>query len=244
MSCCAMAAQISGTGSIQGLVSDSSGAILPGATVKAINVATGMASTPQTTDAGFYVISPLPAGEYLGRNIDFSKHSDREAIRHALIKHIRQTGGCDVNGKKPPRMLILKRLMVWFVEILFEAMLLGLALIGLFGYDQHAFGRSLGLYVSGILLLSFTTGYLVTTGIARGAWKGQRWWTYSAISVALFLVHSQIFFVVSGGSTRPEKLSIRIAGVCIVFVCTLAGTFALRKWAPVRNKLSEPSFDL
>jgi RHS repeat-associated protein len=36
----------------------------------------------------------------LGRNIDFSKQSDREALGNALIKHIRQTGGCDVNGDK------------------------------------------------------------------------------------------------------------------------------------------------
>lgn len=36
----------------------------------------------------------------LGRNIDFSKQGDREAIGNALIKHIRQTGGCDVNGSK------------------------------------------------------------------------------------------------------------------------------------------------
>jgi len=36
----------------------------------------------------------------LGRNIDFSKQGDREAIGNALIKHVRQTGGCDVNGKK------------------------------------------------------------------------------------------------------------------------------------------------
>ena len=38
----------------------------------------------------------------LGRDIDFSKQSDREAIGNALIKHIRQTGGCDLNGKKQP----------------------------------------------------------------------------------------------------------------------------------------------
>jgi hypothetical protein len=38
----------------------------------------------------------------LGRNIDFSKQSDREAIGNALINHVRQTGGCDVNGKRQP----------------------------------------------------------------------------------------------------------------------------------------------
>jgi hypothetical protein len=36
----------------------------------------------------------------LGRDIDFSKQSDREAIGNALIKHVRQTGGCDLNGNK------------------------------------------------------------------------------------------------------------------------------------------------
>ncbi|MEO5926977.1 MAG: RHS repeat-associated core domain-containing protein [Bryobacteraceae bacterium] len=34
----------------------------------------------------------------LGRNIDFSKQRDREAIGNALIQHIRETGGCDVLG--------------------------------------------------------------------------------------------------------------------------------------------------
>jgi RHS repeat-associated protein len=38
----------------------------------------------------------------LGRDIDFSKQSDREAIGNALINHVRQTGGCDINGKKQP----------------------------------------------------------------------------------------------------------------------------------------------
>ncbi|MGB0122089.1 MAG: RHS repeat-associated core domain-containing protein [Silvibacterium sp.] len=36
----------------------------------------------------------------LGRDIDFSKQGDREAIGNALIQHVRQTGGCDLNGSK------------------------------------------------------------------------------------------------------------------------------------------------
>jgi hypothetical protein len=59
-----LAAQIGGTGSIQGVVSDATGAVVPGATVVAKNVATDVTTTRQTTDAGFYVLSPLPAGEY------------------------------------------------------------------------------------------------------------------------------------------------------------------------------------
>jgi RHS repeat-associated protein len=36
----------------------------------------------------------------LGRDIDFSKQSDREAIGNVLIKHVRETGGCDLTGEK------------------------------------------------------------------------------------------------------------------------------------------------
>ncbi len=59
-----LAAQIGGSGSIQGVVSDPSGAVIPGATVIAANTATGVKTTRQTTEAGLYVLSPLPAGEY------------------------------------------------------------------------------------------------------------------------------------------------------------------------------------
>lgn len=57
-------AQIGGSGSINGTVFDPTGAVVPGATVVAKNVATGIETTRQTTDAGLYVITPLPPGEY------------------------------------------------------------------------------------------------------------------------------------------------------------------------------------
>ena len=56
--------QISGSGTIQGTVSDPSGAVIPQAAVTATNVATGVQTARQTNAAGFYVLSPLPAGEY------------------------------------------------------------------------------------------------------------------------------------------------------------------------------------
>jgi hypothetical protein len=132
---------------------------------------------------------------------------------------------------------MIKRLVVWLVETSLEVLLLGLALVALFGHDQHAFGRSLVAYASGIVLVSFTTGYLLTTALARGAWRGKMWWSYSAVAVALFLVHSECFFVLSGGSTPPEQFSMQIAGSCVVFACTFAGTFILRGWAPARSNL-------
>ena len=57
-------AQIGGSGSIQGVVSDTSGAIIPGASVAGANLATGVKTIRTTTEAGYYVLSPLIAGAY------------------------------------------------------------------------------------------------------------------------------------------------------------------------------------
>jgi hypothetical protein len=57
-------AQIGGTGSLQGTITDTTGAVIPGATVTATNINTNAASSQQTTSAGFYTLSALPAGIY------------------------------------------------------------------------------------------------------------------------------------------------------------------------------------
>ncbi len=57
-------AQIGGNGTINGSVTDSTGAVVPAATVTAKNISSGIETTRQTTDAGLYVITPLPPGTY------------------------------------------------------------------------------------------------------------------------------------------------------------------------------------
>src|SRR6266850_2070302 len=57
-------AQVGGSGSIQGTVLDTSSAAVPGATVTATNVATGIDTIRRTTDAGVYSLTPLPPGRY------------------------------------------------------------------------------------------------------------------------------------------------------------------------------------
>ncbi|MGC2161740.1 MAG: TonB-dependent receptor [Silvibacterium sp.] len=52
------------TGSIRGIVTDSSGAIVPGATVIATNLATSVKTTATTNQAGEYSIHFLPIGRY------------------------------------------------------------------------------------------------------------------------------------------------------------------------------------
>jgi hypothetical protein len=57
-------AQIGGTGSLQGTISDPSGAIVSGATVTVINKATSSVTTQRTTSAGFYSMAAMPPGTY------------------------------------------------------------------------------------------------------------------------------------------------------------------------------------
>ncbi|MFZ1940058.1 MAG: carboxypeptidase regulatory-like domain-containing protein [Terracidiphilus sp.] len=58
------AAQTAGEGSIEGTVTDSTGAVVPHATVTVTNVATGVAIIRESTSAGFFSISPLLPGTY------------------------------------------------------------------------------------------------------------------------------------------------------------------------------------
>lgn len=75
-------------------ISEINGALNPG-------TAGQFASTLFSTDKAYAGVLDSVRKD-LGRNIDFSKQSDREAIGNALIKHVRETGGCDVNGKRQP----------------------------------------------------------------------------------------------------------------------------------------------
>ncbi len=57
-------AQIGGSGSITGTVTDTSGAVIPSAQVVATNDATGVKVTQTATGSGTFTLSPLPAGRY------------------------------------------------------------------------------------------------------------------------------------------------------------------------------------
>ena len=56
--------QAGGTGTIQGTVTDPSGAAIPGASVTANNLGNGVKTDRKTNESGFFAISLLPAGAY------------------------------------------------------------------------------------------------------------------------------------------------------------------------------------
>src|SRR5262250_1253948 len=56
-----------GAGSISGTISDSSGAVIPGATVTITNTGTGLVRTLTTGDSGQFIAPALPVGEYAAR---------------------------------------------------------------------------------------------------------------------------------------------------------------------------------
>ena len=57
-------AQTGGQGALEGTVTDKTGAVVPNATVTAIDQASGVSSTRQTSSAGLYEITPLIPGIY------------------------------------------------------------------------------------------------------------------------------------------------------------------------------------
>jgi intracellular septation protein A len=132
---------------------------------------------------------------------------------------------------------------MWFFELASEALLLGVVLALLLGHDQHAFWKDVLIYSSGISLLFFSTGYLLTTIIVRAFWKGRRSWLYPAIATALFFIHFEIMNVGVGGAFEPStRVRVRVAGAIVVFACTLVGTVVLRRWTATVSEPTNPQY--
>lgn len=62
--CCPGAFAQSGAGSIQGTITDPTGAVYPGASISVVNTATGVVTTAKSNGAGFYQVPGLFTGRY------------------------------------------------------------------------------------------------------------------------------------------------------------------------------------
>src|SRR5712692_8671212 len=86
-----LASSLSGQGergTLNGTVTDPQGAVIPSATVKAVNIATGVDTTVSTTDAGVYRISLLPPGTY---KLTVNAPGFKSAVRDNVVLAVAQT---------------------------------------------------------------------------------------------------------------------------------------------------------
>jgi hypothetical protein len=128
-------------------------------------------------------------------------------------------------------MVFLKRLTIWLVETALAVFLLGAGWFLYVGHDKtRGIGKDLLLSVIWIGLFSFSTGYLLTTAVSRALWRDLRPWSYPIIATALFLVHSQICFVIFDSLGEAQRLVFQVPGGLTVFACTIVGGIVLRRW--------------
>ena len=86
------AALAQATGQINGIVTDTSGAVLPGVTVEATNTATGAVRTAITGADGFYTIPLLQPGHYAVKaSLSGFRAAVREGVRVTVTETARVT---------------------------------------------------------------------------------------------------------------------------------------------------------
>jgi hypothetical protein len=136
-------------------------------------------------------------------------------------------------------MLIVKRIVVWLTERLVEGFLLGVLLAYL---AVPTFINSLGgIRASGVVVgvLLFMHGYYLTTAFVAVVWRSAKTWLYPTITAALFALHTHVVFLRGRPDftreARAMELPFVLAGVCIVFACSFAGSRILRRWVTVRT---------
>jgi hypothetical protein len=87
-----LAAQV-GRGSIQGTISDSSGAVVAGANVTILNVGTNAAFTTVTSAEGYYSAPTLAVGNY---TVSVEKQGFKRAVRTGIVLQVDQRAQVDV----------------------------------------------------------------------------------------------------------------------------------------------------
>ena len=86
-------AQVAGTAALTGAVTDPSGAIVVGADVTATHLATGAKRTARTDEAGKYLMTQVPPGDY---RVDVTATGFRTAVHQKVELPIGVTSAFDV----------------------------------------------------------------------------------------------------------------------------------------------------
>ena len=81
------------TGSVTGVVTDASGAVIQGAEVMVINIGTNIRSNAKTGASGNYTVPLLPRGEY---RVEVSAAGFKRFVREGILLQVQQTARLDV----------------------------------------------------------------------------------------------------------------------------------------------------
>src|SRR5437764_811820 len=81
-------------GTITGTVADSTGAVLPGATVTATNTATGISLTATANQQGAYTIPLVPSGVY---EVAAELAGFKKSVRTGIVVEVAQTTRVDMS---------------------------------------------------------------------------------------------------------------------------------------------------
>ena len=81
-------------GSVKGVVKDSTGAILPGASVTLTDKATQRVQNALTSEVGSYVFAAVPPGNY---TLGFEMPGFKKLVRENVTVNVRETVSIDVN---------------------------------------------------------------------------------------------------------------------------------------------------
>jgi hypothetical protein len=170
------------------------------------------------------------------------KSGGSPVMENAAIGHTTNAVGIKMRGDNE---LTKKRITVWFLETQCEVLLLSVLCTYLSFFNGHGpdgFFRELVISFLVLSTLFLATGYLLTTAIIAAFWRGHRLWLYPVFAAVLYSIILQILlFLLSdlNSSEKQEILTVRLAGPCIVFLCTFVGGYFLRGWAPAGNKLAQ-----
>jgi hypothetical protein len=86
-------AQTAATGALKGVITDPSGGLVPGVTIRVTSNATGVASTATTQNNGSYLVPLLPPGEY---RVETSAKSFKSARFDRIAIHVTETAALNI----------------------------------------------------------------------------------------------------------------------------------------------------
>ncbi len=81
------------TGSITGIVTDSSGGLIPGAQITVLNLGTNIQSKTTSDASGNYTVPLLPRGDY---RLEVSAQGFKRFVREGIVLQVQQTARIDV----------------------------------------------------------------------------------------------------------------------------------------------------